>query len=114
MIFTSFIRTATLCVLWCLLSAAYADVISQRDGSKIAGNIVKEDAANVTIEGTFGRIVIPRAKIATITKEKMSQIQLYATLLEKQGPNEPLRKAIDALRTSTLTAEEQHDSVAID
>jgi len=65
-----------LALLLCAGSAARADIVVMRDGRRIEGEIVREDASEVEVKMRVGRVTLQRADVVDIIRQKTPD-QLY-------------------------------------
>jgi hypothetical protein len=62
--------TFVLMILVCLAPVALADIIELKGGGTVEGEILSESAESVLIKTRYGKMDIPRARIAKITRSK--------------------------------------------
>ncbi|MCX8037494.1 MAG: tetratricopeptide repeat protein [Candidatus Sumerlaeia bacterium] len=92
-----------------LIAASPAEIITRKDGRKIEGQIVREEADAVIIQTTFGQFRIARDQIASITgRRALSQSEREAEdALAAGNLDRALAKLQEALKEATTAASQK-------
>jgi predicted esterase len=79
------LRTApVLLIVVALFSAALADVIHMKDGTKVEGEVVAETESTITVKTQHGTVELARSRIKNIEKKKLPQ-EVYKERLAAIG-----------------------------
>jgi hypothetical protein len=109
-------------LLLVLSTSVVADIVHLKDGGKVEGEIVREDAAKIVVKTRFGEVTVERSRIKSI-EEKKTPVQIYRARLRTIAADDPdalfelavfcrenrLKKQEKELYAKILELNDQHD-----